>query len=335
MKRALFLFLSLTLAVSCDRGSASSVAASAPVQALRVSGSGNLLQQIAAAPDVTRFAGARRWVVRVDIEGVAQESEYLEHVAADGQGGFAITPAGVVRPRMSAVQQQTFELMQKAREAFLYRYRDVRVRDVDRLLQNYTVDVPGTTTTVAGRPCDVVELRKRADARAHYVLAIDHDTRIVLRSEELGPDGALLARMEYQSFDPSADVSAVAMHQDLPATEIDPSASNEAVLGFALRRPALVHGFQLARADVLQYQQRTWARLQYHDGIEPLFFLQSGPTGGVPPATAGASRQPPVVKIFRSGAWTFASTSRGGYDYLVAGKISETDLVATLQSALE
>lgn len=333
MRRAIALLLALSFVAACDRGPSTVEAGGS--QALRVSPRSALLQEIAAAPDTTHFAGTRRWRMRVDDDGISRESEYLEHVAADGQGHFSITPAGVVRPVLPTAQQQLFEVMQKGREAFLYRYRDVRVRDVELLLQNYRVRVDGTTTTVAGRTCDVVELDKPSDPRTRYVLAVDQATRLVLRSEELGPSGVLLARMEYEEFDPNADLTGVVMHQDLAATEIDPAASNEAVLGFALRRPALVHRFQLARADALQFEQRTWARLQYHDGVEPLFFLQSGPSGGVPPPSARSVPEPPLVKVFRSGAWTFASCSRDGYEYLVAGKITESELVATLQSALE
>ncbi len=332
--------LALGFALACGKPSTSEAAdAPSALMLLRGPVAGNLFEQIAAAPEHTLFAGTRRWLIRAEQDGAIQESEYVERVAADGRGGFALAPVDVVRPAMRDSQLQLFELMQKGREAFLYRYRDVRIRDVDLMHQHYTARATGAVVSVAGRACDVIEIDKTREPRTHYVLAIDQVTRLVLRSEEFARAGVLVARMEFESFDPQPDLSGVAMHANLPSTPIDANAANMAELGFHLRRPTLVHGFQLARAEKLDDGTRTWARILYHDGVEPLFYLQGGPLHAhganptpVPTSPIGGM---PVVRVFRSGSWTLASCERDGYQFLVAGKISEDDLLATLKSALE
>lgn len=332
--------LALGLAIACGKPSTDAVAAAPSVMEPALGRvAGNLFEQIALAPEHTRFAGTRRWLIHAEQDGAVQESEYVESVAADGVGGFALTPIEVVRPAMRDSQLQLFELMQKGREGFLYRYRDVRVRDVALMHQHYTAHATGAVVSVAGRACDVIEIDKKREPRTHYVLAIDQATHLVLRSEEFVPGGALVARMEFETFDPQPDLAGVALHANLPSTPIDPDAGNVAELGFHLRRPTLVHGFQLARAEKLDDGTRTWARLQYHDGVEPLFYLQGGPPHvhgtTLTPLPTGPVGGLPAVRVFRSGSWTFASCERDGYQFLVAGKISEDDLLATLKSAIE
>ena len=58
------------------------------------------------------------------------------------------------------------DILQHAREGFLFRYRDFAVRNVSRLLESYRVISTGNVVTVAGRACDEVRFeRLRAPRR--------------------------------------------------------------------------------------------------------------------------------------------------------------------------
>lgn len=296
----------------------------------------------------TPYSGTRRLWSRAESAGRPSELEYREHVACDGAGGFAIETKDLQQPRLSAAQFDVFQLLQKGREAFLFRYRDFHVRDSARMLRNYSVDDAGQTVVVAGRPCDVLVFERARSHRARpaggYRVAVDTATKIVLRTDEFDERGATVATMEYESITFAPPPATTVYHADLPANAFDPKvADTRTVLGFTLHTPTLVQDFQLASCERIDVQGRVWARLLYHDGIEPFFFMQSGERAPetnelapqlAPHAAPAGTQDMPVVRVFTAGTWTVAQCSIEGAEYVVAGKASEAFLVSALQSAL-
>jgi hypothetical protein len=327
----------LLLLGACGQRSADSTSAPA-VQALHTGA--DIFEQMRLAPEHTRFAGVRNFWVRVlDENGVERILEYQETVSADGLGGFAIEPGSVTQPLLTSAQQDVFNLLQRLREGFLFRYRDLRVRDAALMIENYTPRVPGTTRVIAGRTCDELFLDREAAPRRHYVVAVDQATRLVLRWEELDEHDRPIGRMEFTSFDAAPSLAGVTMHVDLPSTPLDVHVSNRDLLGFPLRLPTLVHDMQLERAEKIEVGGRTWARVLYHDGIEPLFYLVSGraavPAPGTPPPPPAAEPQAPVVRVFQAGSFVVARCDYGDATFVVAGEFDEASIVKTLRSAVE
>lgn len=323
-------------------------AATAGSRAPALAAGPSIFDELQSAALTTAYSGTRRLWSRAESAGRVNELEYREHVDCDGAGGFAIEAKDVQRPHVSAAQFDVFQLLQKGHEAFLFRYRDFHVRDVKRMLRNYTVDDTGQSVVVAGRPCDVLVFERAHSHRGRpaggYRVAVDAATKLVLRTDEFDARGATVATMEYESITFAPPPATTVYHADLPATAFDPSlADTRPVLGFALHAPTLVQDFELARSERIDLQGRVWARLLYHDGIEPFFFMQSGErapeandvSAHLPghAAPAGADGMP-VVRVFETGTWTIAQCSIDGAEYIVAGKASEGFLVAALQSAL-
>ncbi|MBK7878843.1 MAG: hypothetical protein IPJ77_24555 [Planctomycetes bacterium] len=338
MKRTLLAFLllaSCAVAVSCSPEGGSSSRGPAVLFAQTAPG---ILQTMVSAPTQTRFTGERQVWIRGESRGAAQTLAYSETVYADGQGGFAIEPGAVTQPILSQGQRDLFEILQRAREGFLFRYRDFAVRDLALLQQNYVVQDLGTLVTVAGRVCQELRFERRLQPAREYVVAVDRLTGLVLRWEERNGSGPAIARVEYTSFDDAPDLTGIVMHADLPSTPLDITIDNKAVLGFPLRLPGVLHGFEPVDANSITFDNRTWARVQYQDGIEPLLYLFShrnavpGPSVLVQPdGPEGA----PVIRVYTAGAWTIAECSKNGSRFIVAGKLDEARLVETLQSAVE
>ena len=324
------------LLLGCSR---QDVNASAPdVAILQAPSHPGLLLRMQSAPTQTRFSGERQIWMRNGSDAAERVLAYSETVYADGLGGFTIEPGTVTQPQLSSGQRDVFEILQRAREGFLFRYRDFTIRDADLLTQNYTVQDTGTTVSVAGRNCTELRFDRQLAPRRSYVVAVDQVTCLVLRIEELDASNLPTMRMEFTSFDPAPDLTGLTMHQDLAATPIDPSSDTRLTLGFALRLPQVLHGFQFVDAESVDYDGRTWARVHYHDGVEPLLYLYSSrvalPGGSLPAADDDLSKAQ-LVRVFTAGAWTIIQCKRGGNEFILAGKLDEPRLLETLRSAVE
>lgn len=334
---ALALALAACVAIAaCSRKGGSDAFAGPSV--LHAQSDPGLLARMHDAPTQTRFSGVRQLWIRGDAQGATQTLAYDETVYADGLGGFAIEPGTVSQPSLSAGQRDLFEILQRTREGFLFRYRDFAIRDVGLLTQNYQVQDTGAVVTVAGRACTELRFERLLAPRRSHVVAVDRATSLVLRWEELNDRGVAVARMEYTSFDPAPNLSGVTLHANLSALPLDPAVDNRAILGFPLRLPQVLHGFQLVDAEEITYDNRKWARVQYQDGVEPLLFLYSSRTGvpaGRVQMSASDPSSVPVVRVFRAGAWTLAQCKHAGSEYVVAGKLDESRLLETLRSAME
>lgn len=339
MSRMLLSLAAVTLGwlgAGCSDSSAS--AAQNSPAALQSHSSPGILLRMQSAPTQTKFSGERLLWMRAEAQGANQTLSYTETIYADGLGGFSIEPGHVVQPNLAQGQQDLFEILQRTREGFLFRYRDFAVRDLALLEQNYFVQDLGTSVTIAGRTCQELRFERRLLPARVYVVAVDQVTGLVLRWEERNEAGLPMARMEYTSFDPAPSLIGVTMHADLASTPLDPMTDNKGLLGFPLRLPGVVHGFQIVEANSVVYDGRTWARVQYQDGIEPLLYLYSH-RSAIPSGRLLARPDDPeslsVVRIYKAGAWTVAECSRAGSKFIVAGKLDESRLVETLQSAVE
>ena len=269
---------------------------------------------------------------------------YRERVITDGQGRFSIVPVDGLQS--STLDWDSFELLQRSSEGFLFRYRDFAVRDARRFQQNYEWRRLGQTIAVAGRDCERFHVERREGPAKSFELAVDVQTGLVLASVEYGEGGAEVARMTYEQFGPTPPPGSVVWHQ--PANEEQPLAQAHGLseqLGETVLEPRLLpEGYGLAEAATVgDGAGRRWLKLTYEDGVEPLFFFQELErveslavlgTEWDEPAPIDPHPAESRVVVHHVGAATAIQGSVNGFRVITIGKVGEAELLDLIESAL-
>lgn len=349
----LAVMLALVGAAACSRvptGGATSTPPAVQSSDLQAGGSTTaLVDRIFEAPLHVKHGGTRRLWFEYPIAGADHALEYhtleyMEHVSADGQGHFALDPGAIVQPAMNAQQREVFELLQKQREGFFFRYRDFGVRQRNLFEANYSVEVLGTPIAVAGRTCKQIDVRRVGKARSKYRAAVDEETGLVMRWTETTLEGRTIASSEFVEFtlEPKLeDVDWFHSTLEVQSLQAGPtlSADDLVALGFQPHVPQILPaGYQLIRAERVVDSGKTWLRRVYGDGLESLFVLERGSDaaqgheGPLHAASTGA-RSEIVVRVCQAGAWTLAEVGGGEGQLFVVGKVGEDEVVDCLQSA--
>lgn len=340
-------------------GTSGSASASAAVEHANALDGLGLFERMARATQTVRFGGTRRIEYHYAVAGIPQTLIYSEHVVADGSGGFAIDPERLIAPQLPAPQREAFELLQKEREGFMYRYRDFDVRDAALFAENYSVQAGDAPAPVCGRACTELQVSRRDIASpSRYVAEVDTETGLVLRFDEYTPANVLLSRMEFTDFTLSPVLDGVEFFTPHhPGTPLDAAQEDAATLGFQAAHPRIVpRGYQLLRSELVEEGGRKWVRRFYGDGVENMFFLHAGPSSAVPhdahggpvvpgggggtgagitsgPGTHGGV-ETVTVRVCNVGPWTIAEAVRGSQNLMVIGKATEAEVLQALKSAL-
>lgn len=292
-----------------------------------------LLERIAEAPAQIGYTG-RRLVRLADPLGSGAALVLRERVSSDGRGRFAIDPLEVVSaPADSFAYTSFFAGMQKAREGFIFRFRDFQIRDLDRFLVHYRTRVIADRVLVADRPCVLLDVRRIEGAERYYEVAVDLETGLVLRYRELvATTGELLTSVEFERLElrPTIDPEALSSGRSF-WREIDAAAAEPTDAGFPLHQPSFVpSGYAFERASTRDDGLgRTWIQFVFGDGAEELFFLHSGPTSPHGDSSPVGGR----VEVTRIGAWTVVEGEVAGTPIIAMGKIAAEDLLLFVQSA--
>jgi hypothetical protein len=341
----------LACAAACSRVPSAPASNPAAVQSVDMHAGGSataLIERIQDAALRVKHGGTRHLWFEYQSEGAdhaleRHTLEYMEHVTADGQGRFALDPGAIVQPAMNAQQREVFELLQKQREGFFFRYRDFGVRQRNLFQANYSVEVLGTPIAVAGRTCTQIDVRRVGKAHSKYRAAIDDATGLVMRWTETTLEGRIIASSEFVEFtlDPVLDgVDWFESTLQVQSLQSGPTLSGEelAALGFQPHTPQILPaGYQLLRSErVVETDGKSWLRRVYGDGLENLFVLERGSdpgqAGALHASTSGPSDQI-VVRVCQAGAWTLAEVFGRSGQLFVVGKVGEDEVVDCLQSA--
>lgn len=351
----------LALAVSCTREHAPAPLAQPALQGGDVdfvAAAPTILDRLQSATTSVRHGGLRKLEFHYSLAGMPRTLMYEERVTCDGQGHFAIEPARVGAPPMTEAQREVFQLVQKNREGFFFRYRDFGIRELALFHHNYRVVDLKTSPIVCGRSCVELEIERMAGARSVYRLAVDRETALVLRCIETAPDGTLLARTEFTEFTLTPALDGVEWF--VPNHESAPAGHESFTIGafhFPAVAPRLVPpGYQLLRSEIIRESDTPWIRRVYGDGVENLFFLQRGlrsdsgiesdtapgpVKGGSLTGEADVPRPPPgahatepyAIRAFTAGPWTLAEVNHGSEQYFAVGKLAEDEILRVVQSA--
>jgi hypothetical protein len=310
----------------------------------------DLITQIQQAPYLVAHGGVRRVESHYDLDGFNDHLVYREQVVTDGQGSFTIDPLGAVQG--ATLPAGDFQLLQKAREGFHFRYRDFLVRDLAAFIKNYQLTSLGSVVQVAGRDCLEVQIA-RMDGTLSFELAMDVETGLVLRYLELDAAGKLFSKMEYESYDPAPQLAGVTFHQ--PGNQeqaLDLSLPVVQQVGFQPFVPRLLPsaGFFFVEAtQVTDATGTTWVKQTYTDGVETAFFLDAGPSysAGIPVGVKSAGTQglaglsqvatpavPDQVSVFHDGPLTVLWGEVLEHQVIVLGKADRSELLGMLESAL-
>ncbi|HVS10109.1 MAG TPA: sigma-E factor regulatory protein RseB domain-containing protein [Planctomycetota bacterium] len=299
---------------------------------LATAGAQSLLQKMVLAPSSVAYQGVRRVEAHWQIASAPQDLAYRELVSGDGQGGFAIDPLEVLQPQLTRPEVDIFQLLQKGREGFLYRYRDFRVSDLGLFLASYSATDSGVISQVAGRSCAQLTIEPRTDSDRLWRAWVDIETGLVLRAREELEDGTLVSLMEFESLSLAPDLSQVQFHvpinEELPLPETELAVK----LGFPLAKPKLLPaGYQLTdTASVTDItDHRAWAKLTYGDGLEQVIFLHGGAVGAQGLTGLGAD----VVQSLAVGPWTVLQGQVQGQRVIAMGKVGEQALLDMVESA--
>lgn len=338
MTRALVLGALVATLAACGGGAAAP--AGGEDGRLASSAQTTVFEAMVAAPTTVTYGGTRRVELYPTIDGVPQAAIFREQVYADGAGGYAVETTDVIEPQLFGFELDVFRLLQDARQGFSYRYRDFLIRDLELFFANYQVVHFAQTLQVAGRACEGMRIQRKRDADRVYVLAVDQQTGVVLRTSEEALDGSVLALVEFESFTLTPDLAGVSLlswGQEAAIDLDDPQASG---IDFAIEMPALVpDGFQLRQTSrVLDLQnQRPWAKLVYGDGVEQVFFLHGGTTqqahggSGFRAVDWNAGNR---VALANVGPWAVAQGDVRGQRVIAMGKVDSAELLAMIESAL-
>lgn len=341
--RGLALFGWLVLALGCGRSDAPGAQSAAPSQA-----------ELARGPSFLRgdprLSVAHAGIRRLEFPHVAGPGRsFRERIATDGKGNYSIQPFDALEA--SSSEWDNFELLQRGREGFHFRYRDFLVRDPRLFARNWRTTDQERMVLVAGRACALYRVERMEGEPVVFELSIDADTGLVLASQELDADGQLVATMTYESLRLDLDPSTVVWH--VPANEervLDPAKTDlaEAIGEQPLRPRLLPRGYgPLETATVGDGKGAKWLMLTYSDGIEPLFFFQAMQgANGVSDANAhelaarsearldGAQRTPSSVVVFEIGAATAIQGTVDGFELMVIGRVPQAELLDLIESSL-
>ena len=288
---------------------------------------------------------AHRGVRRIDVWGRTQVGSeevpthlaFLERITTDGHGKFAIEPIESLTPGQT--DWDAFDLLQRVREGFVFRYRDFAVRDRALFERNWRwTKIPGEHR-VAGRLCERVRVERARTPAVAYEVSIDAETGIVLAYQEFDAEGSAVCALEYTTFELAPDLSGAVWHR--PSNEelaLDLGRDLASQVEVAALRPRLLpEGFELRGASTIEDGEgRRWLKLTYLDGVEPLFFLQALPAGGeaVRTAAPAGAPEPDTIAVYSLGRATVLQGSVRGQRLMVVGKVGEAELLDLIESAL-
>ncbi|NUP97129.1 MAG: hypothetical protein HUU28_13300 [Planctomycetaceae bacterium] len=291
-----------------------------------------LLRKMSTAATDAVYRGVRRVEQHWTIAGQALSSTYREEVASDGRGRWSLETVELVAPTLASPQQDLWRMLQESREGFLFRYRDFRLFDVAQMATNYTTLLTGNIVDVAGRSCVEMVSTLRLGRGFTYNLCVDRESGLVLRCEQVAPNGARMGLVEFESIEftpvfPPDQPWHVVSNDERPLPAGQAAAQ---LVGFEPVRPLraqprfrVLESTVVTSPDPNQPGTLAWVKTTLTDGIEVVFVLQGGPDSSV--GVGDVVRVSPSV-----GPWNHVEGVLSGQRLMAMGRVSVDDLLDLL-----
>jgi peptidoglycan-N-acetylglucosamine deacetylase len=210
-----------------------------------------------------------------------------------------------------------------------------------RILASYTVAF-AATEQVAGRPARLIDVRSQYPGRPRLRIWIDTATRLILRYERYGPDGALREASAFLSLrinpvlspdlfvltpPPGAQVVTRRPGRNLALDEIGQR------VGFTPRLPGyLPAGYTLVRSRIMTIRGRRAATLAFSDGVSTLTLFESLGPEGSPPNGKRIRVGRVEGAVVRRGVVSLLHWNAGGISFTLVGDLRQEELVQVAAS---
>jgi len=297
-----------------------------------------LLQKMRVAPTAVAYSGVRRveqsWQVGVTV----YSTSYREEVSSDGQGRVALQGLELIAPTLPPRREELWHMLQESRDGFLFRYRDFRIHDVAQMCVNYSPIATGVRTRVAGRECEELVFALRHGAAFTYNLAVDRESGLVMRCEQVATDGHVMGKVEFESLELNPQFAPdfpwdESSNQEQPLPES--RSLRVAALGFRPRLPEGDGGrFLLVESTIVRSPEPDgggeipWAKSTLTDGIEVVFVLHGGDDSSL--LSEDVMRVAPSV-----GPWNHVEGTLAGERFMALGRASADELLDLIASTLK
>lgn len=287
-----------------------------------------LMDLVGTQPEDIRFLGER--TVRVHHQNWVES--HRERVASDGQGQFLLEPIEVLSSHM---EQGMYLLLQTGRAPYAFRYRDFRVRDGQRFVEQYLVSEQPSLGSVAGLETHRLHIQRRDGTGSTWVVDLHPATGLVLGFVESdGQNPVLEVTFDWVDLDPDLSQEPLSTHR-FQRVPLDPTASLSAQVGSPLLEPALLpSGYELQELSIMQPDPQDpsthWVRSEFCDGVDRVILLQR--SRDLSTFYNGASKG--KVRSDHLGTWRFITGRLAGHELVLAGKVPEQALLEMLQSSL-
>ncbi len=216
--------------------------AMAPCVAALAASPVQLLMQIQNAAETTDYSGtflyqqgnvmiSSRVTHVVDGEGVKERLEVL-----DGDAQEYLRNNNMVE---SLIPARKMVVIDKARKD---RFPALLLGPVDNLEQYYDIQTHDGHNRVAGRPCDMIEVRPRAEDRYGYRLCADEKSRLLLKSQTVNAQGIVIEQVTFTGLALGSDVDTAGLksslsYADWKRIELHPAAVDLPQEGWRIHYP--------------------------------------------------------------------------------------------------
>lgn len=277
---------------------------------------------------------ARRGVYRVEMVEKGALTTHREEIVA-----FANRDLGVRLKDVNGLpptDPERLVFVKDARRSL--RFRDLYVDGVDRVLDNYQIELEPGLETVAGRPAFHLALHRRGDSLARIDVWGDDATGVALRVERRGSSGNVQYQMVYEQIEIGDLTRQAGDPERLPSPpkvekprELFPALEAAEGLGDAL------DGFVWADREFSELtiggQRFQGCVDRFTDGLQHLFVVQGNPDHDFwvtpPPA---APRLQTTIYASRLANMNVLWTRKHGRSFAAYGPYPEQTLAAVLQS---
>lgn len=271
--------------------------------------------------------------------------QFIERISSDGAGRFAIDPLDAAQPdQPPAMSWPLFSILQDRRQAFHARFRDFEIRDAIAFRNEWSFRNLGVPSIVAGRQCHRVNVTHLRTQRT-FELSIDDETELVLDQRELDSAGNVLFQVTYQTLELNPDLSNVDWHDDMPASQFALDADLEEALGFDVRIPTnpppgyVLHDITSIDSSLAGDQLGPWLRVTFTNGVEPLFYALSIPSGLAADPDTGSQTMDPTspgntMRVLSLGRASAAVGDLPHGAVMSVGRVGPEELLDLIHSAI-
>lgn len=329
-----------------SKAAAALAAALLAVPALAAPSPEDLLQSALSSPStpyqgkvmVTQWYGKQTRAEEMRVHFAPPAKIRREFLAPDGR----VTRVSISDGESEQVSRDGKSVLGDAVRSYEKVMSDEREREV--LLSNYELLVD-TADKVAGRPVWLLVLKPKIDGKAWQSMALDQETKVVLRVKRYLPRRSFASQASFTAFEPGKPQSeelfrfGASTAAAVPAAALTPDFMTLEQLAKETGRPSrlpqtLPGGFVFESADVLKAGHSRVAHARYTDGLTVLSIFETERPVKLPKSGMIATREGFPGALSASRAGKVLNLKSGDRHYTLMGDLPR-ELLADVARALK